>query len=188
MKVNANTIRVGHILEHQGSLWAVQKTAIVQPGKGGAFIQIEMKDLHSGTKTVERFRTQETVVRARLDEQQMQFLYVQDSQYTFMNTGDFEQITLSRDQIGRSAIWLQDGMMITINSHEGTPISVDLPSSVILAVVETAPALKHQTASASYKPAVLENGERVSVPPHVEISDRVVISTSDGSYLERAKG
>lgn len=188
MKVNANTIRVGHILEHHGSLWVVQKTAIVQPGKGGAFIQLEMKDLHSGTKTVERFRTQETVERARLDEQQMQFLYVQDGQYTFMNTDDFEQITLSQDQVGRSAVWLQDGMMVTVNSHAGTPLSVDLPPSVVLAVVETEPALKHQTASSSYKPAVLENGERISVPPHVEIGDRVVVGTSDGSYLERAKG
>jgi elongation factor P len=187
MKVNANQMRPGHVLEHNGKLMVVLKTAIVQPGKGGAFIQLEMKDVRSGNKMVERFRTQETVERARLDEHEMQFLFSEGDTYTFMDNETFEQLVINRDIIGDPAVYLRDGMMVNVQTHEGSPLAVELPATVTLAVVEADPVVKGQTASSSYKPAVLENGERVLVPPHIEAGTRIVVNTSDGTYLERAK-
>lgn len=187
MKVNANTMRPGHVLEHNGKLWVVQKIAIVQPGKGGAFIQIEMKDVRTGTKTIERFRTQETVERARLDEHEMQFLFSEGDIFTFMDQENFEQMTIHRDIIGDPAVFLQDGMTVTVQTHEGSPLSVEIPDSVTLAVVESDPVVKGQTASSSYKPAKLENGVKVMVPPHIEAGMRIVVNTADGTYSERAK-
>jgi len=187
MKVNANTMRPGQLLEHNGKLWVVQKTAIVQPGKGGAFIQIEMKDVRSGTKTVERFRTQETVERARVDEQDMQFLFVEDDNLTFMDNESFEQLVVPRDVVGDAAVFLQEGMVCTVSLHEGVPIGCDLPQTVTLRITDAEPVVKGQTASSSYKPALLENGVKVMVPPHVESGTRIVVNTADGTYLERAK-
>lgn len=187
MKVNANTMRSGHVMEHNGKLWVVAKTAIVQPGKGGAFIQIEMKDIRSGTKTIERFRTQETVERVRLDEQEMQFLFADGDNFTFMDAETFEQTTIGRELIGDPAVFLQEGMQVTVQSYEGSPISVELPATVILKVVEADPVVRGQTAASSYKPAIVENGVRVMVPPHIETGIRVVVNTADGTYLERAK-
>ncbi len=187
MKVNANTIRSGHVLEHNGKLWVVAKTAIVQPGKGGAFIQIEMKDVRAGTKTIERFRTQETVERARLDEQEMQFLFSEGDNFTFMDNESFEQTTIPREVIGEPAVFLQDGMQVTVQTHEGSPLSVELPASVVLEVVEADPVVKGQTAASSYKPAMLSNGVRVMVPPHIATGDRIVVATADATYMERAK-
>ena len=187
MKVNANTMRPGHVMEHNGKLWVVSKIQIVQPGKGGAFIQIEMKDVRSGTKTIERFRTQETVERARLDEHEMQFLFADGDAFTFMDNATFEQVTIPREIIGEPAAFLQDGMQVTVQSHEGSPLAVELPATVTMAIVEADPVVKGQTASSSYKPAKLENGVRVMVPPHVEAGTRIVVNTSDATYLERAK-
>lgn len=187
MKVNANQMRPGHVLEHNGKLWVITKTAIVQPGKGGAFIQLEMKDVRTGNKSVERFRTQETVERARLDEHEMQFLFSEGDSYTFMDKETFEQVTITRDIIGDPAVFLQEGMTVTVQSHEGSPLGVELPQTVTLEVVEADPVVKGQTASSSYKPAKLENGERVMVPPHIEAGTRIVVDTSTGEYLERAK-
>jgi len=187
MKVNANTMRPGHVLEHNGKLWVVQKTAIVQPGKGGAFIQIEMKDVRSGTKTIERFRTQETVERARLDENEMTFLFADGDSYTFMDKASFEQVSIPGDIIGDPKVFLQDGMEVTVQSFEGAPLSVELPATVTMQIVEADPVVKGQTASSSYKPAKLENGERVMVPPFIEAGERIVVNTADSSYVERAK-
>lgn len=187
MKVNANQMRPGHVLEHNGKLWVILKTAIVQPGKGGAFIQLEMKDVRTGTKTTERFRTQETVERARLDEHEMQFLFSEGDSFTFMDKETFEQIVISRDVIGDPAVFLQEGMTVNVQAHEGSPLAVELPATVVLEVVEADPVVKGQTASSSYKPARVENGERVMVPPHIETGQRIVVNTSDGTYLERAK-
>ncbi len=187
MKVNANTLRAGQVLEHNGKLWVVAKTAIVQPGKGGAFIQVEMKDVRSGTKTIERFRTQETVERARLDEHEMQFLFADGDSFTFMDNESFEQITITRDLIGEPAVFLQDGMAVTVQMYEGSPLSVELPATVTLGIIEAEPVVKGQTASSSYKPAILENGVKVMVPPHIESGTRIVINTADATYLERAK-
>ncbi|HZH26195.1 MAG TPA: elongation factor P [Azospirillaceae bacterium] len=187
MKVNANTMRPGHVMEHNGKLWVVQKTAIVQPGKGGAFIQIEMKDVRTGTKTIERFRTQETVERARLDEHEMTFLFADGDVYTFMDKESYEQITISGEVIGEPAVYLQDGMEVTVQSFEGSPISVELPSTVVMQIVEADPVVKGQTAASSYKPAKLENGVRVMVPPFIETGERIVVNTADNTYVERAK-
>jgi len=187
MKVNANTMRPGHVLESNGKLWVVQKTAIVQPGKGGAFIQIEMKDVRTGVKTIERFRTQETVERARLDEHDMQFLFSEGDAFTFMDIESYEQMSIPREVIGDPAVFLQDGMHVTVQTYEGTPLAVELPPTVTLRIVEADPVVKGQTAASSFKPARLENGVKTLVPPHVESGTRVVVNTSDASYVERAK-
>jgi elongation factor P len=187
MKVNAITIRPGNVLEHQGKLMIVTKIDIIQPGKGNAVIQVEMKDVRTGTKTQDRFRTQETVERARLDEHEMQFLYAEGDSFNFMDNETFEQMTVPRETIGDPAVFLQEGMVCTVTSHEGKPLSVEIPGSATLAVLEAEPVVRGQTASSSYKPAILENGVRVMVPPHIEVGTRIVVSTVDSSYVERAK-
>lgn len=187
MKVNANEMRPGHVLEHNGKLWVITKTAIVQPGKGGAFIQLEMKDVRTGTKSIERFRTQETVERARLDDHDMTFLFAEGDLFTFMDKESYEQIAIPRDIIGDQAVFLQDGMEVTVQSFEGAPLSVELPPKVTLQIVEADPVVKGQTASSSYKPAKLENGVSILVPPHIEAGTRIVVDTASGEYVERAK-
>ncbi len=187
MKVNANTMRAGHVLEQNGKLYVVQKTQIVQPGKGGAFIQIEAKDVRSGTKIIERFRTQETVERARLDEHEMTFLFSEGDNFTFMDKESYEQVSIPRETIGEQAVFLQDGMEVTVQSHEGSALGVELPTKVTLAITEADPVVKGQTASSSYKPAKLENGVSILVPPHIEAGVRVVVDTQTGEYVERAK-
>ena len=187
MKINAIDIKPGNVLEHQGKLWVVLKRDIVQPGKGGAFAQIEMRDLRSGTKSSERFRTQETVERVRLDEKEMQFLFMEGDQATFMDNETFEQITVPREMIGEPADFLRDGMVCTVQTYEGAPLSVTLPQTVTMQLVEADPVVRGQTASSSYKPGKLENGRRVLIPPHIEAGTRIVVNTSDGTYLERAK-
>ncbi|HYG85631.1 MAG TPA: elongation factor P [Azospirillum sp.] len=187
MKVNANTMRAGHVLEQNGKLYIVQKAQIVQPGKGGAFIQIEAKDVRTGTKIIERFRTQETVERARLDEHEMTFLFSEGDSFTFMDKESFEQVSIPRDIIGDQAVFLQDGMEVTVQSHEGSPLGVELPPKVTLLITEADPVVKGQTASSSYKPAKLENGVSILVPPHIEAGTRVVVDTQTGEYVERAK-
>ena len=187
MKINAIDIKPGNVLEHQGKLWIVLKRELVQPGKGGAFAQVEMRDLRGGTKLNERFRTQETVERVRLDEKEMQFLFMEGSEATFMDSDSYEQIQVPRETIGDSADFLSDGMVCTIMLHEGAPLSVALPPSVSMRVIEADPVVKGQTASSSYKPGKLENGRRVMIPPYIEAGTRIVVSTADGSFVERAK-
>ena len=187
MKINAIDIKPGNVLEHQNKLWLVLKRDLVQPGKGGAFAQVEMRDLRGGSKLSERFRTQETVERVRLDEKDMQFLYMEDGMATFMDNENFEQVTMPREVIGDPADFLADGMVCQVTLYEGTALSVELPQSVTLEVVEADPVVRGQTASSSYKPGKLENGRRVMIPPHIGAGTRIVISTADGSYMERAK-
>jgi elongation factor P len=187
MKINGNAIRPGNIIEHQGRLWRATRIQHTQPGKGGAYLQVELKDVRDGTKLNERFRSSETVERVRLDSKQYQYLYKEGDQYTFMDNETFEQITLPEDMIGEPAAFLQDGMQVTIESYEESPISVTLPDTVTMRIVEADAVVKGQTASSSYKPALLENGVRVMVPPHVESGTRIVVNTSDASYVERAK-
>jgi elongation factor P len=187
MKVNAITIRPGNVLEHNGKLMLVTKIDLIQPGKGNAVIQVEMKDLRTGSKDNQRFRTQETVERARLDDVAMQFLFVEDGHYTFMDTETFEQHVIDGATIGPAHVFLKEGMVCTVKVHEGTPITAELPSTVVLEVVEAEPVVKGQTASSSYKPTMTDNGVKVMVPPHIEVGTRIVVNTTDGSYLERAK-
>ena len=187
MKINAIDIKPGNVLEHQGKLWIVLKRDLVQPGKGGAFAQVELRDLRGGTKLNERFRTQETVERVRLDEKEMQFLFMENEQATFMDNDNFEQIAIPRDMIGDPADFLRDGMVCKVMLYDGTPLSVELPPSVVMAVVEADPVVRGQTASSSYKPGKLDNGRRVMIPPYIEAGTRIVVSTADGSFVERAK-
>ena len=187
MKINAIDIKPDNVLEHQNKLWLVMKRELVQPGKGGSFAQVEMRDLRGGNKTSERFRTQETVERVRLDEKDMQFLYMEGDQATFMDNDSFEQITVLREMIGEPADFLQEGMICKVMLHEGTALSVDIPQSVTMEVVEADPVVRGQTASSSYKPGKLENGRRVMIPPYVETGTRIVVNTADGAFIERAK-
>ena len=187
MKINGNSIKPGNIIEHQGKLWRAVKTMHTQPGKGGAYLQVELKDIRTGTKLNERFRSSETVERVRLDEHEYQFLFSDGDDYTFMEQETYEQITLNAELIGEPAVFLQEGMVVTVSSYEGSPISVSLPETVIMEIVEADAVVKGQTASSSYKPGKLENGRRVMLPPHIGAGTRVVVNTSDGSYLERAK-
>lgn len=187
VKISGNAVRVGNVLEHEGKLWVVTKTQHVQPGKGGAYMQVEMKALLEGTKTNERFRSAETVERVFLDEIPYQFLYADGDQFVFMDQVTFEQIHLDRETIGEGSVFLQEGMTINLSSYEGRPISAQLPETVVLRIEQADPVVKGQTASSSYKPAVLENGVRIMVPPHIESGMRVVVNTADASYVERAK-
>ncbi len=187
MKVTANDIRPGMVIEHKGRLWRVTKTEHVKPGKGPAYMQVELKDIVDGTKLNERFRSSETVERVRLEEAKFQFLYDDGERLHFMNQETFDQIALSRDVLGDSAVYLKEGMVVNILSHEGRPILVELPETVVCEVVEADPVVKGQTAAASYKPAMLDVGVRIMVPPHIERGTRVVVNTRDNSYVERAR-
>ena len=187
MKINGNAVRPGYIIEHQGRLWRAVRIMHTQPGKGGAYLQVELKDIRDGTKLNERFRSSETVERVHLDGRAHQFLYRDADQFTFMESETFEQSVLPEEMIGEPAVFLTEGMMVKIMSHEGEPISVELPDTVVMRIVEADPVVKGQTASSSFKPAILSNGLRVMVPPHIQAGTRVVIMTEDGSYVERAK-
>ena len=187
MKINGNAIRIGNVIEHKDRLWVAVKTQAVKPGKGGAFNQVELKDIRSGTKLNERFRADEQVERVRLEQRPAQFLFAEDELLTFMDNETYEQTQISKDLIGENAVFLQDGMEVQIESYEGEPLSVQLPETVVLEVVEADAVVKGQTASSSYKPAVLENGVKILVPPHIESGTRVVVRTEDSTYVERAK-
>jgi elongation factor P len=187
MKVDANTVRKGHVLEYKDKLWLVIKSEIMIPGKGNAIIQIEMRDVRTGIKTNERFRTQETVERVQLMDHEMQFLFSSGDDYTFMDQTSYEQLVVGRDIIGDAVVYLQDGMICNVQTYEGAALSVTLPATVVLEIVEADPVVKGQTASSSYKPAKLSNGVRVMVPPFIEAGTKIVVNTSDNSYVERAK-
>lgn len=187
MKINGNAVRIGNVVEHQGRLWVVMKTQAVKPGKGGAFNQVEMKDIRVGTKLNERFRADEQVERVRLEQSKATFLFADDDFLTFMDSESFEQIPIKREMIGDLALFLQDGMEVQIESYEDEPLSVTLPETVVMEIVEADAVVKGQTASSSYKPAVLENGVRVMVPPHIESGTRIVVKPEDLTYVERAK-
>jgi len=187
MKINGNEIRPGYIIEHNSRLWVAVKTQHTQPGKGGAYLQVELKDIRAGTKLNERFRSSESVERVRLDEKDFQFLYQSGDEYTFMDMETFEQVSLSAELIGDPVVYLQEGMTVSVSSYEGDLIGVSLPDTVIMQIVEAEPVVKGQTASSSFKPAILENNERIMVPPHIASGTRVVVNTADGTYVERAK-
>ena len=187
MKVTANDLRPGMVIEHKGRLWRVVKTEHVKPGKGPAYQQVELKDLVDGTKLNERFRAVETVERVRLEEVPFQFLYDDGEMLHFMNQETFDQIALPREALGERAVFLQEGMVVKVLMHEGRPVDVELPDTVVCEVVEAEPVVKGQTAAASYKPAVLDNGLRIMVPPHVGVGEKVVVDTRDLTYVGRAR-
>lgn len=187
MKIDGNAVKIGHIIEHQDRLWRVMKTQHVKPGKGGAYNQVELKDIRSGTKMNERFRSSETVEKVRLEQKPHQYLY-HDDMVHFLDQESFEQISLLPELVGEEQIpYLQDGMVVEVEFFENEPLSVTLPETVILEISEADAVVKGQTASSSYKPAILENGVKTLVPPYIEAGSHVVIRTSDGSFIERAK-
>ncbi len=186
-KINANTIKPGMVLEYQGGLWAVVKTEHVKPGKGGAFAQVEMKNLVTGTKLNERFRSDDTVDRAVLEQRDHTFLYEDGDMLVFMDQENYEQISLSKEWVGEDQVrFLQDGMVVVIESHDEKPIGMSLPDTVVLEVVETEPTIKGQTASSSYKPAIANNGVRIMIPPYMGVGEKIVVDTSTGEYVRRA--
>jgi elongation factor P len=187
MKINANLIRPGNILEHEGKQWSVHKIQLVQPGKGGAFIHVEMRDVRTGTKTNERWRTADTVEKLTTEEKTCQFLYAEGDSYTFMDNETYDQFLLPRDMIGDIADFLMNEIQITLDTIDGSPVGIRLPASVTMVVAEADPVVKGQTASSSYKPAVLENGVRVMVPPHIQAGTRIVVNPTERTYMERAK-
>jgi elongation factor P len=186
MKINGNEIRPGNVIQHKGGLWVAVKTQHVKPGKGPAYAQVELKNAIDGTKLNERFRSSETVERVRLEQKDYQFLYADGDMLTFMDAVTYDQIHIPADFLEERAAFLQDGMTVTVESHEGRPIGISLPDQVTLAVVESQPVVKGQTAASSYKPAVLENGVRIMVPPFVGVGERVVVDTNELTYVRRA--
>ncbi|PHR58680.1 MAG: elongation factor P [Robiginitomaculum sp.] len=186
MKINGNEIRIGNIIQHQNGLWIAVKTNAVKPGKGGAFNQVELKNLIDGRKLNERFRSSETVERVRLDQKPHSYLYAEGDMLVFMNSENYEQINLATEFVGDKAAFLTDGMEVMLEMHEERPISVTLPEQIALEIQETEPVVKGQTAANSYKPAILENGVRTAVPPFIKVGERVIIMTEDGSYVKRA--
>lgn len=165
----------------------VSKINLIQPGKGGAFIAVEMRDIVTGVKTQERWRTADTVEKLMSEEFDCQFLYKDGDNLVFMNSETYDQFEIPTDMMGESALFLQDNMAVTVNFIEGKPVGVNLPPSVVLTVAETEPAIKNQTATNSYKPALLSNGIRTTIPPFVNAGEKIVVSTADSSYVERAK-
>jgi elongation factor P len=185
-KINGNQITPGTVIDHDGSLWVAVKTNAVKPGKGGAFNQVELKNLIDARKLNERFRADETVEAIELELKDFSFLYASGPALVFMDLETFEQIELDTDWIGERAAFLQEGMRVTLQMHESRPVSIRFPPNVTLTIVEADPVVRGQTAASSYKPAKLENGLRILVPPFIGIGERIVVDTNEATYLRRA--
>ena len=187
MKISANSIRGGMVIEHEGKQWMVLKNQVVQPGKGGAFMQVEMRAIDGGNKSQARWRTADTVERLDVREIDCTYLFKDGDMLTFMDSATFDQFSLTAEMLGEQAAFLQDNMEVSVNFIEGKPVGVKLPSTVILKVIEADPVVKGQTAASSYKPGLLENGLKVLIPPFIEAGTKIVVNTEDTSYVERAK-
>jgi elongation factor P len=188
MKQQANLIRAGQVIEHDGNRWTVLKQQIITPGKGGAFIQVEMRNLKTGNKTNERWRTADTVERLTTDNKEYTYSYTDGTNLVLMDPETFEELHVPADLMGDAAPFLQDQMTLELDLVEGEPVAIHLPPTVILQITEADPVVKGQTAASSYKPAMLSNGVKTLVPPFIETGERIVVRTEDGSYVERAKG
>ena len=187
MKISGVEIRPGNIIEYEGGLWRAVKIQHTQPGKGGAYMQVELKNLIDGRKSNERFRSAETVEKVRLDTRDFQFLYAEGDQLTFMDKENYDQVQLPRDLLGDAAAFLQDGMDVVMETWEERPISVQLPDQIEALVVEADAVIKGQTASSSYKPAILDNGVRIMVPPFIGAGTRIVVDVYEQEYVRRAE-
>jgi len=185
MKINASEIRVGMLLEYKDDLWQVLKTQHVKPGKGGAFAQVEMKSVNKNTKLNERFRSSESVEKASLEETNFNFLYEDENNYFFMNPKSFEQIEIKKDIIGEKGKLLTENLGISVSFYNDAPISIDLPNQVNCKIETTDAALKGQTVSSSYKPAILDNGLNIQVPPFIEADDEIVVDTRNLEYVKK---
>ena len=185
MKINAGEIRVGMLLEYKNDLWQVLKTQHVKPGKGGAFAQVEMKSVGKNTKLNERFRSSETVEKASLEAMKLNYLYEDESKYFFMNSKSFEQIEVKKEVVGAQGKLLSENLEVSVNLYNESPISIELPNQVKCKIEATDAALKGQTVSSSYKPATLDNGLNIQVPPFVEAGDEVIVDTRNLEYIKK---
>ena len=187
MKVIASSLRKGAVVDIDGKLYVVLSAENIHPGKGTPVTQLNMRRISDGVKIAERYRTTEQVERAFVDDRNHTFLYQDGEGFHFMNPENYDQLVASAEVVGDAAAFLQDGMTVVLSTHEGVPIAIELPRTVTVEIAETEPSVKGQTASSSYKPAILTNGVRIMVPPYIAAGTRVVILTEDGSYQERAK-
>jgi len=185
MKINASDIRVGMLLEYKGDLWQVLKTQHVKPGKGGAFAQVEMKSLNKNTKLNERFRSSESIEKASLDELKFNYLYDDETNYYFMNPKSFDQINIKKEIVGEKGKMLTENLEVNISFYNEKPLAVDLPNQVTCKVDATDVALKRQTVSSSYKPATLDNGINIQVPPFIESGDQIIVDTRTIEYIKK---
>ena len=185
MKISGNEIRVGMLIEHKNDLWEVLKTQHVKPGKGGAFAQIEMKSVNKNTKLNERFRSSDTIEKATIEEFKFNFLYSDEKDYYFMNPKSFEQINIKKNIVGEKGKMLSENLEVTINFHNENPLTVQLPNQITCKIKSTDVALKKQTVSSSYKPATLENGLNIQVPPFIESEDEIVVDTRTLEYVKK---
>ena len=185
MKISGNEIRVGMLIEHKNDLWEVLKTQHVKPGKGGAFAQVEMKSMNKNTKLNERFRSSDTVEKASLDEVKFNFLYEDESDYYFINQKSFEQINIKKDIVGEKGKMLSENLEVNISFYNDRPLTVDLPNQVTCKIENTDVALKGQTVSSSYKPATLDNGMNIQVPPFIESGDTIIVDTRTIEYVKK---
>ena len=187
VSVIASSVRKGAVIEKEGKLYVVLRAENIHPGKGTPVTHLEMRRISDGVKTQERYKTTDSVEKAFIDEGSYNYLYKDGDNYVFMEPTTFEQVTVQPEVLGDSAAFLTENMEVTLSQYNGLPISIELPPRVTLTVAETEPVVKGQTASSSFKPAVLSNGVRTMVPPHINVGTRVVVQTEDGAYLERAK-
>ncbi|GJD30888.1 Elongation factor P [Methylobacterium adhaesivum] len=187
MKVIASTLRKGNVVDKDGKLYVILTVENIHPGKGTPVTQLDMRRITDGVKVSERYRTTESVERAFVEDREHTFLYEDSEGFHFMNPETYEQVLVPKDVVGSAAPYLQEGMAVMVSIHNDVALTIELPQRVILEITETEPAMKGQTASSSYKPAILSNGVRTAVPPHIAVGTRVVIMTEDGSYVERAK-
>ncbi len=189
MKIDGNSLKPGIVIEHLNRLWRVVKTQHVKPGKGGAFMQVELKEIPNGTKMNERFRSSEMIEKVRLEQMDYQYLYGDGESFTFMEQTNYEQIILNKDDLDENQIsYLQDGMIVMIETYEGRPIGVKIPEQVVLEVVEADAVIKGQTAASSYKPAIMANGVKILVPPYIVAGEKIVVNTTESVFVERFKG
>ncbi len=188
MKIKGNQIKPGMVIEHQDRIWTVLKTNHVKPGKGGAFCQAEMKEVEAGTKLNERFRADDTVEKVMVEEKPCQYLFTDGDMLTLMDGDTYDQFPMSTEVLGDTLPFLQDGMTVQVSIINEKPISITLPKRVTCEVVETEPVVKGQTAASSNKPAMLDNGVRIMVPPFINAGDKILVNPEEASYVERAKG
>lgn len=188
MRISANDIKIGNILDYENDLWVVAKPPEhTKPGKGGAYVQVEMKNLRTGTKLNQRFSSTESVEKAFLEYQEMQYLYAEGEHLVFMDPNSFEQVLLDKNLLGDKLPFLTDGMSLEVEFYQDKPLAIRLPKNVILEIVETDPVIKGSTVTSSYKPALLSNGVKVSVPPYLVTGEKIVVRTDDVTFVERAK-
>jgi len=187
VKVIASSLRKGNIVDLDGKLYVILSAENIHPGKGTPVTQLDMRRLSDGVKISQRYKTTEQVERAHVEDREFQYLYGDADGFHFMNMETYDQLTMQADMVGDQAVYLQPDMKVSLSIHEGVPVGIELPQRVVLEVTETEPTVKGQTASSSYKPALLSNGIRTMVPPHITPGARIVVMTADGSYVERAK-